>query len=193
MNWSWVVTTPAVTEPLSLTDAKEHLKVDTVDDDALITAQIVAARKWIEQYCNRSLPSQTLTAYFDTAPYGGLLMLPQSPCISVTSINYVDTDGNTQVWDSSKYDVDTNGSPARIYPAYGESWPTVRSQMNAVNVVYVVGQASVEEDIVHALKLMVGSLYAARENDCPFQSYQPSFSVKALLAHHRVFYRGPWV
>jgi len=193
MNWSWFVTTPAVTEPLSLADAKEHLKVDTVDDDALITAQIVAARKWIEQYCNRSLPSQTLTAYFDTAPYSGLLMLPQSPCISVTSINYVDTDGNTQVWDSSKYDVDTSSVPARLCPAYGESWPSVRSQMNAVNVVYVAGQASVEEDIIHALKLIVGSLYAARENDCPFQSYQPSFSVKALLAHHRVYYRGPWV
>jgi len=192
MQWSWVVTTPAVTEPLSLADAKEHLKVDTADDDSLITAQILAARKWIEQYCNRSLPSQTLTAYFDTLP-NGYLMLPQSPCISVTSINYVDTDGNIQVWDSSKYDVDTSSVPARIFTSYGESWPSVRSQMNAVNVVYVAGQSSVDEDIVHALKLMVGSLYAARENDCPFQSYQPSFSVKALLAHHRVFYRGPWV
>ena len=193
MQWSWVVTTPAVTEPLSLADAKEHLKVDTVDDDALITAQIVAARKWIEQYCNRSLPQQTLTAYFDTVPPSGILCLPQSPCISGTSINYVDTDGNTQVWSSSKYYVDTFTVPARIMVAYGESWPSTRSQMNAVNVVYEAGQTTVDEDIVHALKLMVGSLYAARENDCPFQSYQPSFSVKALLAHHRVFYRGPWV
>lgn len=193
MSWSWVVTTPAVSEPLSLADAKEHLKVDISDDDDLITAQIVAARKWIEQYCNRSLPQQTLTAYFGTVPPSGILWLPQSPCVSVTSINYVDTDGNTQVWSSSDYDVDTFMAPARIMAAYGESWPSTRSQMNAVNVVYVAGQATVDEDIVHALKLMVGSLYAARENDCPFQSYQPSFSVKALLANHKLYYRGPWL
>lgn len=193
MNWNWVVTTPAASEPVSLADMKEHLKVDVVDDDALITTLIIAARKWIEFYCNRSVPSQTLTAKLDAFPnIDRSFIVPQSPVISVTSIQYIDAQGVLQTLDSSLYTVDIDSVPARIEPSYGNSWPSTRTQHNAVTIIYPAGQSSVDEDIVHALKLMVGSLYLARENDCPVQTYQPSFSVKALLAHHRLFYRGPW-
>ena len=194
MSWSWVVTTPAASEPVSLADMKEHLKVDVSDDDDLITAQIVAARKWIEFYCNRSLPSQTLTAFFDVFPYHfTCMMLPQSPVVSVTSVKYIDTTGVEQTWDSSKYKVDTSNVPARITPAYGESWPSARVEMNALYIEYVTGESTVSADIAHALKMMVGSMYIGRENDCPMQTYQPSMNVKALLAAHRLYYRGPWV
>ena len=194
MTWSWVVTTPAVSEPVSLADMKEHLKVDISDDDDLITSQIVAARKWIEFYCNRSLPSQTLTAFFDVFPYYYIYMiLPQSPVVSVNSIKYIDTDGVEQTWDSSKYKVDTKNSPARVAPAYGESWPSARVEMNALYIEYVAGESTVSEDIIHALKMMVGTMYISRENDCPLQTYQPSMNVKSLLASHRLYYRGPWV
>jgi len=193
MNWTWQVTTPPASEPVSLADMKEHLKVDVSDDDALITLQIVAARRWAELFCNRSIPSQTLTATLDLFPSGDrCFILPQSPVISVTSIQYIDSVGDLQTLNSSLYTVDTNSIPARIEPVYGTSWPSTRTQLNAVTIVYVAGQSTVDDDIVHAIKLLVGSLYLARENDCPVQIYQPSFSVKVLLAHHRLFYRGPW-
>ena len=194
MSWSWVVTTPAASEPVSLADMKEHLKVDISDDDALITVQIVAARKWIEFYCNRSLPSQTLTAYFDMFPYySAYMLIPQSPVASITSVKYIDTTGVEQTWDSSKYKIDTSHSPARLAPAYGESWPSIRAEMSALYIEYAAGESTVSADIVHALKMMVGSMYIGRENDCPLQTYQPSMNVKALLAAHRLYYRGPWL
>ncbi|MBV9418770.1 MAG: phage head-tail connector protein, partial [Alphaproteobacteria bacterium] len=34
------LTTPPATEPITLAEAKTHLKVDTTDDDALITRLI---------------------------------------------------------------------------------------------------------------------------------------------------------
>jgi uncharacterized phiE125 gp8 family phage protein len=193
MNWNWVVTTPPASEPVSLADMKDHLKVDVSDDDALITIQIVAARKWMEFYCNRSIPSQTLTAKLDSFPIGDQsFIVPQSPVISIASIKYIDTEGVIQTLNSSLYTVDTDSVPARIEPAYGESWPSIRTQHNAITIEYVAGQSTVDDDIIQALKLLVGSLYLLRENDCPLQSHQPSFNVKSLLAHHRLFYRGPW-
>jgi uncharacterized phiE125 gp8 family phage protein len=166
------VSTPASSEPLSLADAKLHLKVDTSDDDALITSQIVVARKWIELHCNKSLPQQTLKAYFDsTPPNGGKLLLPQSPCSSITSIEYIDTDGTTQTWASSLYTLDSVSVPARVYPAYGESWPSLRNENNSLIITYVAGKTSVDEEITHAMKLMIGSLYMSRENDCPVKTY----------------------
>lgn len=193
MNWNWVVTTPPVSEPVSLVDMKLHLKVDVVDDDALITSQIVTARKWVEFYCNKSIPPQTLTSKFDSFPNSDCkFLLPQSPVISVIYIKYIDDQGVLQTLDDSLYSVDVNNVPARVEPVYGESWPSTRSVMNSVSIEYVAGQSVVDTDIVHAVKLLVGSLYLARENDCPLQTYQPSFNVKALLAHHRLFYRGPW-
>ena len=191
MNWTWEVTTGPASEPVSLADMKEHLRVDITDDDDLITAQIVAARRWIEQYCNRSLFTQTLTAYFDRMPLDRI-MLPQSPVASVASFNYVDTSGDSQTITASDYLVDTVSTPCRIEPAYSKSWPSARTQLNAVNVVYVAGSASISEDIIHALKLMVGTMYLARENDCPMQTYQPSVTIKSLLSAYKLYYRGPW-
>lgn len=194
INWSWEVTTPPVSEPLSLTDAKAHLRVTDTAEDALITAYIVAARKWIEQYTHRSIPSQVLTARFDQFPYDSYdILLPQSPAQSITSINYIDTEGNSQLWASDQYTLDAASVPARLSPEYNVTWPSTRQVNNAVTVVYTAGYTTVPEDIVHALKLIVGSMYSIREGECPQQTYTPDMGVRRLLANYRVHYRGPWV
>lgn len=192
-HWSWSVAVEPVSEPITLAEAKAHLKVDVADDDALITAEIVAARKWAEQYCNRAIPRQTILATFDGAPpNGGNILLPQSPVYSITAISYIDNNGAVQTWDSSLYAQDLESSPARISPAYGESWPSIRQQNNALFVLYVAGESAIQAPIIHAIKMIVGSLYANRENDCTKQSFTPSMSVKALLDMYKLYYRGPW-
>ena len=47
---AYSVVTPAASEPITLTEAKNFLRVDGSDDDALITALISAAREMCEQY-----------------------------------------------------------------------------------------------------------------------------------------------
>lgn len=42
-------------EPVTLDEAKKHLRVEFNDDDALIEGLIVAARQWAEDFLNRSL------------------------------------------------------------------------------------------------------------------------------------------
>ena len=62
-----LITPPAV-EPVTLADAKAHLKVDTTDDDALITALITAARARAEWHTGRALITQSWTLWLDAWP-----------------------------------------------------------------------------------------------------------------------------
>ena len=47
---AYSVVTPAASEPITLTEAKNFLRVDGTDDDTLITALISAAREMCESY-----------------------------------------------------------------------------------------------------------------------------------------------
>ena len=47
------VTEPTV-DPISLDQAKAHLRIDSNDEDALITSLITTASRWAEDYCDRT-------------------------------------------------------------------------------------------------------------------------------------------
>ena len=161
-----VVTEPT-TEPVTLTEAKAHLRVDASDDDTLITSQIKAARAWCEAFTRRAFITQTWDLTLDAWPECGAIEVPLPPLQSVTSITYVDTDGNTQTWNSSKYLVDIKSLPGRITPTYTEVWPVARDQMNAITIRFVCGWAdanAVPETVKQGLKLLLGHLYERRES-----------------------------
>lgn len=58
-------------EPVSLTDAKLHLRVDFPDDDALISALIVAARQQAEMITRRVFVTQQWAFALDAFPNPG--------------------------------------------------------------------------------------------------------------------------
>jgi hypothetical protein len=66
-----VTSAPAV-EPVSLAEAKAHLRVDVSDDDALITALIIAARQHAETITRRALVTQSWKGVFDQFPMPGM-------------------------------------------------------------------------------------------------------------------------
>jgi len=60
--------TPPALEPISLADAKTHLRVDLTEDDTLISALISATRDYVERYCRRGLLTQTWLLAIDHFP-----------------------------------------------------------------------------------------------------------------------------
>lgn len=165
-----LITAPA-DEPVSLTEAKAHLRVDVSDDDALITSLIAAAREEVESRAGRSLRTQTWDLKIDQFPSANQpIVLPLPPLQSVTSVTYVDADGATQTWDAGNYSVDAPGGPratrGMVIPGYGISYPTTRSQLNAVTVRFVAGYADDEapEPLRNAMLLIVGNRYENRES-----------------------------
>jgi len=151
---------PAV-EPLSASETKTFLKVDSSDEDTLIDTLIKASRQLIEREYDVALITQTLDFKFDDFPIiehcnpdGAIIPLVR-PIQSVTYIKYNDTDGNEQTWSSSLYTVDADDQreQARIVPAYDEEYPETRIEINAVTVRAVCGYGDAATDIPENIKL----------------------------------------
>lgn len=163
------VTTPAAEEPVSLSDAKDHLNVIDTDDDRYIEGLIARARRHTEIKIQRSLITQTCLLTLDSFPAGRVIELPRPPLVSVTSVKYDDSSGTEQTLSSSIYSVDTESAPGRVALDTGQSWPTTIDNVNAVRVVYVAGYGDADdlkekaEDLIQGILFLVGHWYANRE------------------------------
>lgn len=184
--------------PVSVADAKEHLRiVDFTDDDDYIGALIDAATTWCEDYCDRTFADKQYTVAFDDF-FGTRIELPRPPvrlnanaASATVTISYVDTGGNTQTltWSQSgtqQFRLDRDHVPGLVYPKYLEVWPSVRIDDKSVQITYLAGYggaAYVPKPAVHAIKMLVGHWYANRETVLVGSiSKEFEFAASALLA-----------
>ena len=86
--------TPPATEPVSLEEAKAQLRVMHTSEDTLISRLISAATRHIERIVDLSLTTRTYRLTLDA--FSDYIELPRGPVQSVTSVQYVDADGETQ-------------------------------------------------------------------------------------------------
>ncbi len=173
--------TPPAGEPVSLAEAKQHLRVDGDDDDLLIGSLITAARQAAETKTGRQLITARWKLVLDAFPGpslmqsatgasfslpGHAILLAKCPVQSAVSIEYLDMNGTTQVMPASDYVLDAACEPARLTPAFGKTWPPTLPQMGAVSVTFDAGYgtaSAVPEGLKSWIKLRVGSLYGHRE------------------------------
>lgn len=166
--------TDASTEPLTLTQAKRHLRVehDVEDDD--ITDAIVSARKQAEHLTGRSLTTQTWERVLDAFPAVEIELgmppgITDDRVLSIVSITYVDGAGTTQTMDSADYSLDADTLPGWVLPSEAlGSWPTTLDTANAVRVRFTTGYAPVEDKgralLRSWMRLQIGNLYKFRES-----------------------------
>lgn len=154
---------PPTEEPVTLVEAKAHLKVEISNDDDLIGELISAIRIECENELRRSLMTQTLELVLDA--FEPVLFLRLPPVQSVSSVKYLDASGAQQTLDTSLYVVDTDSEPARVVPAVGKAWPaTQRNAINAIRVRFVAGYANAAA-VPASIKLWIKlRLTAAYEN-----------------------------
>jgi uncharacterized phiE125 gp8 family phage protein len=128
-------------EPVTLQEAKSHLRVTTDDDDALIQSHLEAARERVELETGRQLLTATWELWLDRCPgasvsdsaSGGtagaldlgapawlawndwwarrFIDVPRPPLQAVVSVTYVDTAGVQQTWDPALYQVHKPSGP----------------------------------------------------------------------------------
>ena len=167
MNIS-LVTAPTA-EPVTLEEAKNHLRVDITADDTLIESLILVARNVCEGINNHKFVTQTWDIFMDAFPGGNEFILPKSlsPLASVTHIKYTDEDSNQSTFNSSNYAVDIYSDPGRIKLMNDANWPSdTLYEINAVEIRVVVGygdDADVPQEYKQAILLLLGHWYENRE------------------------------
>lgn len=189
------VTAPTV-EPISLTTAKAHLKIDGTDEDTLITAMIKAARQWLEKEYQISLVQRTYRA--DVEGFADIYHLPRPPFNSLTSVKYY-TDDSPQVLttlDSNYYRADPGRSEIYIESSV-TTIPNVANRRDAVQITWVAGvdpdssspldyTANVDGAIKAALLLQISELYERRSVNSEMR-LQKTPTIDMLLARWREY------
>jgi len=181
-------TAPA-SEPVTVTLMKDHLHYDATDQDTRITTLIKVAREACEISTRRAFFTQTWKMTMPDFPgTSGAIEILRPPLQSVTSIQYYDTAGTLQTMDAADYQVDTNEEPGLVAPARTKTWPSVDDEtLNSVEIVFVAGwsqTSDIPEEIVHAIKLLVGHWFEHLEAaTLEGVVKQIPFAVKMLLNH----------
>ena len=182
-----------VVEPVTITDAKAHLRVDTDADNTYIMGLVAAARAWVEEYLDRSLVHTQWTMRLDGFPPNGLdnLELPRPPmatasAVSAVAITYTTETGAVVVFPSHEYRVVRNSTPGAISPLYEQAWPVHRRDDNSVTITWWGGYGedgrSVPTQIRHAMLMLVAHWDDRRESVVTGTvSKEIEFGVKSLL------------
>jgi uncharacterized phiE125 gp8 family phage protein len=190
-----VLVTPPSVDPVTLEEARNHLRLDaegspaTHADDDLVQALITGLTKRLDGSAGilgRALCTQTWDLFLDEFPClttqdlqkgktKADIKVPLPPLQHVEFIRYVDADGVEQTLSPTLYQVAGAGNGdarARIVPAPSQSWPSTRSQPEAVRVRFTAGyldnsspgdtQAGVPGNIKLGLKAALSWLYENR-------------------------------
>lgn len=137
-------------------------------EDRKIEQLIAVSTALAEDRTKRAIPPQEWQLIVDGFPVE-YFELPRPPLIEVTGFDYLDADGATQSLALSPADfrIVPAGAytKARVYPAYGSSWPSALAYGEAVTLTYVAGYETadaVPELIRAGMELVIGELYKGR-------------------------------
>ncbi len=191
-RWSLSKTAPAK-EPVGLEEMKAWARIDDFDNDVMISGNITAARRWVEALTHRALITQTFVFKIDSfpGPITTVIELPGGNTQTLTSIAYLDTDGDSQTWASANYIADLVSQPALVGLAYGIDWPSIREWALPITITYSAGYGDdpgdVPEELRTAIKIIASDLYENREDSIIGASVvTASWSAKRLVDAYRV-------
>lgn len=156
---------PPAIEPVSLAEARDHLRITGEEEDAAIESLIVTARIAVETDTRRVLMAQEWRAVVNEPwPDDGRLELPVVPLLQITQIRLVAEDGSETVQSASEYEVETersilawNSAPAEI----GSSWLAGELQID-FTAGYGLSGDDVPAPLRYAIMMLVAHWFETR-------------------------------
>lgn len=156
-------------EPLSLAEAKAHLRIAHAEDDQLVTSLITAARRVVEARTGLSLIAQDWMCWRDDWPEEGVIELPVAPLRAVEEVGVYGEDGTKAVIDPAHYIVDAASRPPRVLLRGSRVWPVPGRAVNGIGIRAEAGFGTTAQDVPQplrdAMKLLVAHFYAQRGDE----------------------------
>lgn len=191
-----VLVTPPAIQPVTLTDAKLHLRVDHNDENTQIEGLIRAATEHLDGWTGilgRCLAEQVWRQDHDR--FARQMLIPLGPVIAVQSITWRDPAGQLSTVPSGSYDlrIDEPGNAVIRFDA-NYVFPANLHESRAVAITFKAGYptnpgspetSTVPDPLKVAILLLVGHWYQNREAVSAGAMASLPFAVEALIAPYR--------
>jgi uncharacterized phiE125 gp8 family phage protein len=184
---------PPTETPVTLAEAKAHLKIEHPNEDALLTDLIARATDTLDGprgTLARCLVAQTWRVAC-AGPIQGRIALPMAPVLEITAARHWSAAGAEVALDPSDFWLMGDADGAWIEPAMGAPWPQLAKRADALSFDVTAGfgaPGDVPPGIRHAILLLVGHWHRNREATGE-KIVALTLGVEHLVALHR---RG-WV
>ena len=161
---TYMLIVPPASEPLSLAEAKAHLRLDTADEDDLVTALIIAARQIVEKHTGLALLTQTWRIVADSWPALPPVRLPLRPFASLAAVRVFDQANVATLLAPATYFVDAQPYAARLQ--FANTPPAPGRAIAGIELDVVAGfgaaPATVPEPLRLAIRMLVAHWFEAR-------------------------------
>jgi uncharacterized phiE125 gp8 family phage protein len=155
MNPQTTVTAKSSDLPVTLEEAKTHLRLLSSDLDEHVASLLEAAVEYCETVCGRSLRvSHALTQSYDGWPIG-LVRFDRNPVTAVSHVKYYDADDTLTTVSTSDYRLHLSSEAAAVLEFDADfTLPTLSDRSDAVIVTYTAGYATLA-DVPHRAKAAI--------------------------------------
>lgn len=153
-------------EPVDVGELTMRARISTSSEGSMLTDMLTEALDAAELHTSSRFITQTWTAYYNR--FADLVHgLPFAPVVSITSLTYVDSDGDTQTVATSVYELaEEYGGRGLVRLKYNQVWPTDARLHEDVVIVKAVygygGKAAVPLPIKAAIILHAANAYDQR-------------------------------
>lgn len=179
------------TEPVTLAEAKDHCRLESSADDAIVASLITTSRLHVEAALGLALLSQRWKLTRHAWPALGTLRMPLRPVLAVDSITVADQDGTRVELDRASwfFENDPRGVSS-LRPVAPGRWPEPGIRYGGIAIDFEAGygreSADVPGPIRHAILMLVAHWYENREPSAVHTAAAtiPS-SISALLAPYK--------
>ena len=169
---------------VNINEAKKHLRVDSTDEDTLITSLITAVTSYLDGHSGilgTALAPQTWQQQYRC--FENKMKLPVGPVTQVNSISYYDNSGALQTVSSNDWQLLSSACGSWLEPVYNKIWP-INAPGKLITIQYVAGYSSIPAAIKQAALLLIGHWYENREAVGASLSELP-LAFNALIAPYR--------
>ncbi len=175
-------------EPVTLAQAKAHLRVEHDDDDDIIAALIAGSRIHVETQTRRALITQSWRLTRDVWPESGFVAVLPVPLVALDAARVYRADGTMQAIDVAAFTLDSAASPARLGFTRG-ALPIPERPFAGIEIDVTCGYGDegddVPEPLRQAIRLLVAHWYENRGLVSEEIAVLPQ-TVAALIAPYRV-------